>query len=139
MGSNETKLSDFEAAKHQKLIAALLENHSLDAAFKAVGISRNTGYRWIASTEFQKAYRQARGRIVQAVIGRLQSMGAKALLAIEGVLDDPQAAPAVKVQAGRAVLDLILRAHEVDQLEARLCELEQAFKDRNVIPGRVQP
>jgi hypothetical protein len=59
MGSNETKLSDFEAAKHQKLIARLLENHSLDAAFKASGISRNTGYRWIGTPEFQKAYRPA--------------------------------------------------------------------------------
>jgi len=139
MGSNETKLSDFESAKHQKLIAALLENHSLDAAFKATGISRNTGYRWIGTPEFQKAYRQARGRIVQAVIGRLQSMGAKALAAIEAVLDDSQAAPAVKVQAGRAVLDLILRAHEVDQLEGRLEALEAALKDRDVLEGQVAP
>jgi hypothetical protein len=66
-------------------------------------------------------------------------MGAKALLAIEGVLDDPQAAPAVKVQAGRAVLDLILRAHEVDQLEARLEALEVALRDRDVLEGEVAP
>jgi len=136
MVKNVTTQSDLETAKHLKLIAAMLEHSSVEAACAAAGCSRTTGYRYLSEPAFQSLYRAARQRLVTHCIGRLQRLGHKALDALETCLLDSEAPPAVKVQAGRAVLDLILRAADFDLLESRITELEQQVRDHGIIEGQ---
>ncbi|MBU1510717.1 hypothetical protein KKD52_10185 [Myxococcota bacterium] len=115
-------------ARYDLAVVALLESRSLDQAIKKIGISKTTLFRWFADPVFVDLYRRARGRLVTAVIGRLQVLGAKACNALESVLDDADAAPQTKISAARAVLEMIFRGHELDNLEARVEELEQLEK-----------
>ncbi len=132
-------LSDIEHAKFARFVQALLEHESLDAASAACGISRTTGYRWLARADFQAIYRNARERVLRHAVGRLQSLATKAITALSEALENPETPPQTRVTAARAVLELAFRAHELDNLESRLEALEQSLKNQNVIEGQEVP
>ena len=66
--SGRTKLN----RKQEALIAALLTEPTHAAAAVKAGVSEATLHRWLRLADFQAAYRQARRRIVETAIGRLQ-------------------------------------------------------------------
>jgi hypothetical protein len=105
-------------------ISALLAEPTIAAAAKTVGVDESTLRRWLAEPEFRARYRGARRQVVEAAIGRLQTVATKAVDALERNLSC--GTPAVEVGAAKAVLDQAIKAVELVDLAERVEQLEQA-------------
>ena len=109
-----------------RAIVALLENPSVEKAAAAIGVSPVTMWRWLQRTDFQARLRLARRRAYSQCVGRLQQASSAAVGTLLRVMTD-QAVPAgSRVRAADSVLDHAARAIEIDDLDARISDLERA-------------
>lgn len=107
-------------------VVALISQPSIAAAAEAAGISESTLYRWLANdAQFQKLYRDARKELVQQATSQLQRAAADAVKALEDVLRDATASASAKIAAARTILELAFKAAELEDMEARVSELER--------------
>ena len=97
---------------------------TIESAAKQADIGESTLRRWLAEPEFKAKYRAARRQVVEAAIGRLQSVATKAVDALERYLSC--GIPAVEVGAAKSVLDQAIKAVELVDLVERVEALELA-------------
>jgi len=119
--------------KQEEAIAALLSQRSIEEAARTCGLGARTLIRWLKLPEFQAAYRDARRAAVSQSVARLQQATGAAVSTLLKVMVDPSTPPATKVRAADSVLDHSAKAIEIEDLDARLTDLERAaetVKDR---------
>ncbi len=58
--------------KQEAALLALLDNSTIEAAYKAAGISKATMWRFMQDANFQARYRAARRQVVETAIAQLQ-------------------------------------------------------------------
>ena len=114
--------------KKEDAIAAILTHRNIEEAATAVGISAKTLLRWTREPEFDAAYREARRTAFSQSIARLQQMSSAAVTTLGKVMVDPNTPPATKVRAADSVLNHTAKAIEIEDIEARVSELERAAK-----------
>jgi hypothetical protein len=112
--------------KMEDAVAALLTQRNIEEAAKAVGISPTTLLSWMKVPEFQAAYRQAKRAAFSQAIARLQQGSVAAATALLKTIVDPNTPASVRVRASECVLNHGLKAIEVEDIEARVSELEAA-------------
>ena len=115
--------------KKEEAIAALLTQRNIEEAAKAVGIGTRTLLRWLTLPEFQTAYREARLAAYKQSIARLQQGTTAAATTLLKVLIDPNTPASVKVRASEAIFNHASKAIEIEDIEARLSELERAAEE----------
>ncbi len=111
--------------KWEEAIAALLTQRNTEDAARAVGISVSTLLRWMKEPEFKAAYREARRIAFGQSVARLQQAASAAVSTLLKVMVDPATPPATKVKAVDSVLDHAAKAIEIEDIEARLTDLER--------------
>ena len=111
--------------KWEEAIAALLTQRNTEDAARAVGIGVSTLLRWMKEPEFNAAYREARRTAFGQSVARLQHASGAAVSTLLKVMVDPSTPPATKVRAADSVLDHAAKAIEIEDLEARLTDLER--------------
>jgi hypothetical protein len=109
---NESKGLAELTALQERAIQALLAGASVREAAKNVHVGRTTLYRWLSNSAFRAAYHEARERSRAWTVNRLQNLTAKAIQALEQILDDREAPTVAKIEAARAVLDFALSGKE---------------------------
>ena len=114
--------------KKEAAILALLSQRNFEEAARATRIGVRTLYRWLHEPEFAAAYREAKRNAFAHAIARLQQLSSAAVTTLGKAMLDPQTPPATKVRAAHAILDHTSKAIELEEIEARLAELEQAAK-----------
>ncbi len=114
--------------QHEKAIAALLHERTIEAAAARAGIGERTLIRWLKAPEFAGAYRAARREVVTLAIVQLQTAAGEAVEVLRTVATDITAPASSRVSAARAILDTSLRAVETEDLAARLDALEVLLK-----------
>ena len=114
--------------KQEEAIAALLTQRNIDEAAKAVGIAPNTLLNWMKQPEFDTAYREARRAAFRQSIARLQQASGAAVSTLLKVMLDAGAPASTKVRAADCVLSHSAKAIELEDIEVRVAELEQALK-----------
>ena len=107
-------------------VAALLTQKNQEEAARAAGISVATTLRWQKLPEFQKAYREARRAAHGQSIARLQHATSAAVSTLLKVMVDPNTPASTKVRAADSVLNHAAKAIEIEDIEARVSELERA-------------
>ena len=112
-------------AKQEKALLTLLVEPAVQAAAKVVGVSDRTLFRWLKDPAFAEAYRQARREAVSHAIGRLQQVTSDAVDTLKAVATDIEAPAPARVSAAKAVLDLAVKAMELEDLESRIKALEE--------------
>ena len=112
--------------KKEAAIAALLTHRNIDEAAKAVGVAPNTLLKWMKDREFSAAYREARRAAVGQAIARLQQTTGAAVSTLQKLMVDANTPAAIKGNVARGVLALAIKGVEVEDIEARLEELERA-------------
>ena len=112
--------------KMEAAIAALLTHRSIDDAAKAAGIGTQTLLRWMKLPDFDAGYRKARRMAFRQSISRLQQASSAAATMLQKVLVDPSTPHAVRVRAAECILNHGLKAIEVEDIEARVTDLERA-------------
>ena len=78
--------------------------------------------------EFDKEYRAARRSAFSQSISRLQQGATAAATTLLKTIIDPDAPASVRVRAAECVLNHGMKAIELDDVEARLSELERATR-----------
>ena len=86
----------------------------------------STLLRWQKEPEFQAAYRQARREAFGQATARLQQASGAAVSTLLKVMVDQNTPASTKVRAADCVLDRAGKAIELEDIEARLSELERA-------------
>jgi hypothetical protein len=109
----------------QAAIAALLTERNLDEAAKSIGIAPNTLLKWMKVPEFDLSYREARRATFRQSVARLQQASSAAVTTLLKVMVDPAAPTSSKVRAASCVLDHCAKSIELEDIEARVAELER--------------
>ena len=112
--------------KKEEAIAALLTQRNMEEAARAVGIGANTLLRWLQVPEFKDAYRKARRDAYSQAMARIQQASGAAVSTLLKVLVDPNTPASSKVRAADSILDHSAKAIEIEDIEARVSELERA-------------
>lgn len=107
-------------------VAALLTQRNIEEAAKSAGISPRTLMRWLKLREFQKAYREARRAAYSQAVARLQQGATAAATTLLKVMLDQGTPASVKVRAAECVMTHSSKAIEIEDIEARVLELERA-------------
>jgi transposase-like protein len=112
--------------KKEEAIAALLTQRNVEDAARSIGVAPKTLLRWMKQPEFEPAYRAARRDAFKQSIARLQQATSAAVTTLLKVMVDPGTPASTKVRAADSVLDHAAQAIEIEDIEARLTELERA-------------
>ena|SRR6516162_4869569 len=112
--------------KMEEAVAALLTQRNQEEAARAVGIGTATLLRWQKEPEFQAAYRAARRAAHAQSVARLQQATSAAVTTLLKVMVDPSTPPSTKVRAADSVLDHSAKAIELEDIDARVADLERA-------------
>jgi hypothetical protein len=99
------------------------------AAARAAGIGVNTLLRWMKDPEFDKAYRKARRTAFGQGTARLQQASGVAVSTVLKIMLDQHAPASTKLRAADMVLTHGAKAIEIEDVEARVSELERAAEE----------
>ena len=120
--------------KMEAAVAALLTQRNIEEAAKAVGIAPNTLLNWMKVPEFQEAYREARRASYSQAVARLQQGATAAATTLLKVMLDQTTPASVRIRAAECVINHSAKAIEIEDVEARVTELERAAEASK--PGR---
>ena len=112
--------------KKEGAVLALLSQRSVEEAARVAGVGARTLYRWMKDPEFDAAYRDAKRAAFSQSIARLHQMAGAAVTTLGKAMLDPNAPPATKVRAADSILNHTAKAIELEDLEARLADLERS-------------
>lgn len=119
------------ARKQEAFVAAMLTAHSIEDAAREAGISKSTAVRWLKDGEIAEQYRQARREVMTQAVASLQSAAGQAVTALLELLHSP--VHMAKLGAARAILEFALHGTEVEDVGARLEQVEAALADREAM------
>ena len=112
--------------KMEAAVVALLTHRNIEEAAQAVGVAPKTLLRWQQVAEFQAALRKARKDAYSNSIGRLQQGASAAVSTLLKVMLDPATPASTRVRAAESVLSHSEKAIELEDVEARLAQLERS-------------
>ena len=118
--------------KQEQAISALLNEPTIEAAAKCIGIGETTLWRWMQVPGFQEKYRQAKRRVVEHAITQLQNACEEAVACLREVMTDREAPASSRVSAARIVLEQSIRAVELEDLNGRIDSLEAILKRKEM-------
>ena len=111
--------------KKEETIAALLSQRNIEEAARFVNVGTKTLLRWLQLPEFDRAYREARRAAFSQSIARLQQASSAAAATLLKIMVDPTAPAASRIRAADSVLGHAAKAIEIEDIEARVSELER--------------
>jgi hypothetical protein len=121
MKRNGTKLG----RRRERAIQALLQCDKQKEAARTVGIGEVTLWRWMQEPEFNSAFREAKRRVLDEALTNLQKSARQAINALVSILEDQEKPASARVTAARTILETAVKTLQVEELEARVHELEQ--------------
>jgi predicted negative regulator of RcsB-dependent stress response len=113
--------------QREQLILALLQQSGLERAASSIGISTVTAWRVSKTVEFQDEYRRARRAAFSQAIARMQQASGAAVTTLIKVMADTNAPPASRVRAADCLLERATKAIEIEDVDARVAQLERAI------------
>ena len=124
-----------------RAVEALLREPTATRAAAAAGVNERTLRRWSATPAFRSALLRARRDAFGQAVGLTQRYAPVAVATLVKVMQDPAAAPSAKVTAAAVLLRFGRDGVELDDLAARLDDLErQAVGPRRAVASRaVEP
>jgi hypothetical protein len=93
-------------------------------------MNERTLQRYLEEPAFRDALQAAQDDAIAGAVRGLIAVASKGLATLDNLLDDPETAPALKLRASLAALDLLLRLREQKDLATRLAQLEGESRAR---------
>jgi hypothetical protein len=112
--------------KKEEAIVALLSQKNIEEAARSIGIGSATLLRWLKDPDFETAYQEARRAAFRQSVARLQQASGAAVTTLLKLMIDPSTPPSTRARAADSVLDHSAKAIELEDIEARVSELERA-------------
>jgi ribosomal protein S15P/S13E len=117
-------------AKQEKAVVALLSEPTIKSAAQLVKVSEITLIRWLREDTFKDAYQEARREATKQAIARLQQASSEAVDTLRDVMNTRSAQPGARVSAAKTVLELSIKAVELEDLAQRIEELEKHIEEQ---------
>jgi hypothetical protein len=117
-------------AKQEEAILALLTTTNVEQAARAAKIGPRTLYRWQQDPEFDKAYRKACRDAFGQGTARLQQASGAAVSTMLKIMLDQNVSASTKLRAADLVRTHGAKAIEIEDVEARVAELERAMAEQ---------
>jgi hypothetical protein len=114
----------FRKKADEKLLLALACGATVEAAARQFKLSERSVYRRLADPDFRKRLQEVRADMVHRSSAMLTAAGGEAIKTLLALLKEP-VAPATRLGAARAVLELGMKLREVSSIEERLAALER--------------
>lgn len=121
--ANATKLNP----KHAKFVAAMLKHFTLEAACKDLGISHETGRRYMLEASVRTAYEAELQALVNNALSDLFRLIGPAIAVLSKSLTDPDP-NAIRLRAASIILEKTLDLRKLMDHEQRLTALEQQIQ-----------
>ena len=112
--------------KMEDAIAALLSQRNVDEAARTAGIGTRTLLRWMKDPEFDAAFRAARRAAFGQTTARLQQGSSAAATILMKLMLDANTPASTRVRAAEIIVSHAGKAIEIEDIEARVSELERA-------------
>jgi len=112
-------------------VAALLTQRNIDEAARSIGVSPNTLLKWMKVPEFQAAYREGKRAAFSQAVARLQQGMPLAVATMLKLMADTATPASVRARAADSVMNHASKAIEIEDMEARIAELERIAALRN--------
>lgn len=126
MRENQSNLTP----KQEKAIVALLTQPSMKQVSEVSGVSESTLYRWMQEEEFGQAFKEARKQAFSQSITRLQQASSVAADTLIEIMNDKKAPASSRVTASRTVFEMAHKAYEIENVTAKLEELERTLEEQ---------
>lgn len=110
--------------KKEVAIAALLSQRNVEEAARSIGVGHSTLLRWMRQSDFDGSYREARRAAFSQCVARLQQASGAAVSTLLKIMLDTTAPHASRVRAAECILERASRAIELEDVEARVRQLE---------------
>jgi hypothetical protein len=117
--------------KMEAAVAALLTQRNIDEAARSIGASPNTLLNWMKVPEFRAAYREAKRAAFSQAVARLQRGMPVAVATMLKLMADTATRASVRARAADSVMNHASKAIEIEDMEARIAELERIAALRN--------
>ena len=114
--------------KQESAVSALIAHPTMKEAAQAAGVGETTLWRWLQLPEFERAYRQVRRETVKHAIVKLQSAAGQAVDVLTEIMNDQSTAVFARLAAAKAVLEISVKAVELEDLASRIASLESLSK-----------
>lgn len=112
--------------RQYKAIAALITSKSIQEAASIVGVSERTLRRWLELSEFQLALHEGESELIDLATRRLTKLSDQAISYLETFFTQGGRISAfTRLKAVSTILTMLIRLHELRNLEFRLTELEK--------------
>jgi hypothetical protein len=108
----------------EKAVIALLQQATIEKAAQVTGVGLRTLQRWLTDATFQEALRKAKSDALADATAKLRMVSGRAVQVLDSIANNRRATYAARVSACRCILELGLIAHEDEELERRILNLE---------------
>ena len=112
--------------KDELILAALLSNPTVKKASAACGVSETQIYARLRNAAFKEKYDRARHELLAQSTAYLQGITSEAIEKMRAIMNDPDAAPQVQLNAANAIASNSLKMTEQADILAQLDELKKA-------------
>jgi hypothetical protein len=112
--------------KKETAIAALLAQRNTEEAARVANVGLRTLYWWQKDPEFDAAYRAARRAAFGQTTARLQQGSSAAATILMKLMLDANTPASTRVRAAEVIVIHASKAIEIEDIEARVSELEKA-------------
>ena len=111
--------------KQEVAIVALLEESTVAAAARRVGVGEATLCRWQQAADFQRAFADARRQLLDRSLTNLRHAGQEAVETLRRNMECGN--PSVEVKAASELISWMFKAAEMQEIEDRLNSLEASL------------
>ncbi len=119
-------MTDAANRKDELILAALLTNPTVRAASTACGVSETQIYARLRNPEFREKYDNARRELLEQSTAYIQGIVSEAIDKMREVMNDPDAAPQVQLNAAECITRNSLKLTEQTDILRQLAELKKA-------------
>jgi hypothetical protein len=115
--------------KQINAIPHLIASKTLKEGCKKARISRKTLYEWLKDPAFKEEFRDQREVIIEEALEDLKGNLTKATDALIDLLDKTDSDP-LKRYVAKDIIDYVMKARELGDLEERLVKIEKIVMER---------
>jgi hypothetical protein len=108
----------------ERAVVALLQEPTIESAAQVTGIGLRTLQRWLTDATFQESLRKAKCDALQDATGKLRMAAGRAVAVLDHIANNRRASYAARVTAARAIIEMGLEAHTIEEQDARILALE---------------
>jgi len=122
---SENELTDTQ----EKLIYAMLVVPTVSQAAESIGITADTGYRFLKLKHVQDAYKQLRKQSFENALNGLLDVVEESVSTLRDIMRDKGAPASVRVRSAEILLKSAIEVHKAQELEEKLEDLSELAKE----------